>query len=285
MYILLLAEVIVLCILYLASRGKYPLPPGCGLQKNDGLKPFIPAGLKFMELIRYDCRTAYDVRLEAKLYELNGPANLHSQLKVHNARKIVITYFCLVFTTFVGTQVQPDAAYAVFGLVIAGAVFIAVDKQLERRVKERRRDIQIDFPEFLNKLILLVNAGQTVSMAVQKIVREGKRERALYKELAVVINEMALGKSELEAYEDFARRCRLQEASAFAAALVQNMRKGNDELVPILRMQALHSWENRKNIARKLGEEASTKLLLPMMISFIAILIMVMAPAVMQLNF
>lgn len=70
----------------------------------------------------------------------------------------------------------------------------------------------------------------------------------------------------------------------FTATLIQNLRKGSDQLVPVLRLQAAACWENRKNIARKLGEEASTKLLFPMAIVFVAILIMVMTPAVMQIQ-
>ncbi len=51
-----------------------------------------------------------------------------------------------------------------------------------------------------------------------------------------------------------------------------------------MRVQAAACWENRKNMAKKMGEEASTKLILPMMIIFVAILLVVLTPAVLQLN-
>ena len=143
----------------------------------------------------------------------------------------------------------------------------------------------MEFPELLSKLILLVNAGLSVSGAIRKIVKDSRKISPLYIELAMTINEINSGKSEIQSYEDFAKRCRQPEVTMFTGTLIQNLRKGNDELIPILRLQANTCWENRKNIARKLGEEASTKLLLPMIIVFIAIIVMIMTPAVLQLHF
>jgi tight adherence protein C len=40
----------------------------------------------------------------------------------------------------------------------------------------------------------------------------------------------------------------------------------------------------RKNAAKRIGEEASTKLLLPMMLMFIAILLIVALPAVLAMR-
>jgi tight adherence protein C len=52
----------------------------------------------------------------------------------------------------------------------------------------------------------------------------------------------------------------------------------------LLRLQADECWELRKLRAKQLGEEASAKLLIPMMIMFVGILIIVVLPAVLQLN-
>ena len=47
----------------------------------------------------------------------------------------------------------------------------------------------------------------------------------------------------------------------------------------ILRLEALQAFENRKARAKKLGEEAGTKLLIPMFIMFAVVLVMIMIPA------
>lgn len=75
-----------------------------------------------------------------------------------------------------------------------------------------------------------------------------------------------------------------QRISRFITVILQNMRKGNAEMVAVLRLQANECWDLRKHTAKRLGEEASTKLLLPLMLMFLAILIIVGTPALLALN-
>jgi len=284
MLILLAVEVIGILALYLMSRGKFKDELAFDDEKGDRLKTFLPIGLQLMAVFNHSYRSAYEKGLETRLAELKGVRYAHDYLKIHIAAKTVIMAFSLVFITFVGTQAEIDASYAVFSIILLAALFYVTDRQLDNRVRKRRREIQIEFPEFLNKLILMINAGLTVSGAMQKILRDNRKENSLYLELGIALNDINSGKPELQAYEEFAKRCRLQEVTMFVSILVQNLRKGNSELIPVLRLQANTCWENRKNIARKLGEEASTKLLFPMIIVFVAILIMIMTPAVFQLG-
>ena len=132
----------------------------------------------------------------------------------------------------------------------------------------------------MNKLTLLINAGMTVTRAWEKIVSDSKKDSVLYRELSLTVADIQAGKAELYAYEDFAKRCRIPEITKFVSVAVQNMKKGNTELVSILRLQAAECWEMRKRTAKRLGEEMSTKLLFPMMLMFLAILIIVATPAI-----
>jgi hypothetical protein len=61
--------------------------------------------------------------------------------------------------------------------------------------------------------------------------------------------------------------------------LSQNLRKGGKGISEILRVEAIQSFENRKSTAKRLGEEAGTKLLMPMLGMLAVVLIMVMIPA------
>ena len=45
------------------------------------------------------------------------------------------------------------------------------------------------------------------------------------------------------------------------------------------------TWEMRKHAVKQMGETASTKLILPMMLMFVAILLIAVAPAIMQFSF
>ncbi|MCX7710835.1 MAG: type II secretion system F family protein [Clostridia bacterium] len=179
---------------------------------------------------------------------------------------------------------QTGVIFSIFGLVILCLISFAMDSKLNQQVRERRLLLQLDFPDFLNKLTLLINAGMTVNRAWEKIVKDNKKDRPLYQELSLTFSEIQSGKSEAYAYEDFAKRCGIPQITKFTAIIVQNMKKGSSELVSILKFQANECWEMRKNAAKRLGEEAGTKMLLPMMIMFIAVLIIVALPAVMAMQ-
>ena len=49
-------------------------------------------------------------------------------------------------------------------------------------------------------------------------------------------------------------------------------------------MEAIQSFENRKSTARRLGEEAGTKLLMPMIGMLAVVFVMVMVPAFMSMQ-
>lgn len=61
--------------------------------------------------------------------------------------------------------------------------------------------------------------------------------------------------------------------------LSQNLRKGTKGLSQILQKEAAIAFEERKGIAKRLGEEAGTKLLGPMFLMLGIVLIIIIVPA------
>ena len=66
--------------------------------------------------------------------------------------------------------------------------------------------------------------------------------------------------------------------------LTQNLRKGNRGLGELLETEMWQAFENRKALARKQGEEAGTKLLLPMIGMLGVVMVIVIAPALMSMQ-
>ena len=108
---------------------------------------------------------------------------------------------------------------------------------------------------------------------------KNKGVRWLYEEILLVCNELDSGVPEAEAYMHFGRRCHLRQYTKLSSLLVQNLRRGNDTLLQVLQEEAQSSFEERKNLARELGEEAGTKLLLPMMIMLGITMLIIIVPA------
>jgi hypothetical protein len=64
-----------------------------------------------------------------------------------------------------------------------------------------------------------------------------------------------------------------------ASLLEQNRKTGLKNLRYLLEEEVAAAFEERKNIAKRLGEEAGTKLLLPLFLMLGIVMVMVVAPA------
>ncbi|HOE57448.1 MAG TPA: type II secretion system F family protein [Bacillota bacterium] len=286
MLLIFITEIMIFGFLYFHARSKYE-DFGGTTNKKDYLSMIImPVALLITDKLFSGRFSAYERKLSTKLSELYGIRDIKNRLKIHIARKIMHMVIAFLAVTLLGVLAdKPDTGYAVFASMVLTAVYCAEDRILDEKIKKRNFCIQFDFPDFLNKLVLLINAGMTVPRAWEKIVKDRVNMTPLYQELNTTYIEIRNGKPETAAYEDFARRCRVKEITKFISAIIQNQRKGNSEIITLLKLQSNECWQLRKSMAKRLGEEASTKLVLPLMIMFLGILVIVVIPAVMQLKY
>ena len=173
----------------------------------------------------------------------------------------------------------------VMGMMI-GILLYALQKQNIRKAEEERKKQMIeDYPEVISKLTLYLGAGMTVKKAWRKITegymkeKEDENERYVYEEMRQTCHEMDSGVTEAEGYENFGRRCDLQIYITLGALLSQNLRKGTKGLSELIKLESIQAFEERKARAKRLGEEAGTKLLLPMFLMLVVVLIIVIVPA------
>lgn len=151
--------------------------------------------------------------------------------------------------------------------------------------------MKCDYPEIVAKLSLLVGAGMTVRMAWEKIVvdyrvrqKSGSKKRYAYEFMSEGLNMLKSGKPQIYVYEEFGMKCGIKEYMKFSSLIVQNIKKGTKELALLLTLEAKDAFKERKNMAKKYGEEAGTKLLLPMIIMLIVVMAIIMVPALMSFS-
>ncbi len=284
---------------YLRSKGKYDEYMEYVDKEEYGLKDFIPLGLlkaestwteKIMPMQLKTILASHNNQVYQKVLELHGPKDVEFYYYIHSGYRLAAAILASAMAAIMGMimSVQGDtsngALLSVIAIVANFGVPFLVDTSLKESIEKRRRSIQMEFPEFVNKLTLLVNAGMTISKAWEKIINENTKEHILYDEMRYSLMEIKAGKPEAVAYEEFARRCRVKEVTKFVSVIVMNLKRGGSEVVPVLKAQGNECWEMRKNAARQLGEEASTKILIPLMIMFMGIVLIVSTPAVLSMT-
>jgi hypothetical protein len=121
-------------------------------------------------------------------------------------------------------------------------------------------------------------------MDYQKRQQVKGKERPGYELVLQLQRELADGVGEALALEHFGNNSGCKEYRKLALLLQQNRRKGNEDLILRLEREDMEAFELRKNLAMKAGEEASTKLLLPMMGMLAVVIVMIIVPAMMQMQ-
>jgi len=169
----------------------------------------------------------------------------------------------------------------VLGVVLAIRPYISASREIEKR----RRLIIMELPIMMSKLMLLVGAGETVQGALVRCL-DGKQpdNHPLYKEWRGAMDALRNGHPFHMALERFNRRCAVQEASVFTTVLLLNYRKGGEHFVLALRELSYSLWEKRKAAARARGEEASSKLVFPLVGILLVLMVLVAAPAVLLMG-
>ena len=176
------------------------------------------------------------------------------------------------------------------GVLICG-ILVWGKRQEEKETRQKAVEQMIrDYPDILSKFTLLLSTGMTVQAVWIKIVQGYEREkekvgiRHAYEEMLVACHEMQSGVAEAEAYERFGRRCGVAQYMKLGALLSQNLKKGGKGLGELLKLESIQAFETRKSVARRVGEEASTKLLVPMFGMLAVVMIIVIIPAFLSIQ-
>ncbi len=182
---------------------------------------------------------------------------------------------------------EPKGIVFIFFVMGVLVWFIVLKEGIEKQEKNRERQLIRDYPELISQFTLLLSAGMTISGAWTKLVsqyeknqnRNGKERRYLYEEMMLTLREIKNGVSEVEAISAFGNRIKLTPYLKFSSLLSQNIRKGSRGLIELLREEGKLAYEERKENAKQLGEEAGTKLLLPMIIMLGIVFVIILVPS------
>ncbi len=174
-----------------------------------------------------------------------------------------------------------------FAMFLIIAFLIYYYKIYNPKITKEKRDklLITDYPEIVSKLSLLMGAGMSTYNALIKITDDYKKTgktKPAYEELSVCLNRISAGIPETDAYVEFGQKCSAMCYIKLGNLLSQNISKGTDNIFQLLKEETEKAFEDRKALAKKLGEEAGTKLLLPMTMMLSVVLIIIVIPAFMS---
>ena len=102
-------------------------------------------------------------------------------------------------------------------------------------------------------------------------------------ELEYAVNQIDSVLDEAIVYEDLGRRIGLNAYAGLMHQLSRNLKIGTKDLLGLMENELTAAMEIRKENAKRKGEEASTKLLFPMIVLLLIVMLMIVTPVLISL--
>jgi len=208
-----------------------------------------------------------------------------AEFAVYNTRHLLAAMFSCAIGLSGGAILAGGLAYAVGmeqglwlvfgGLPLAVLLAYVLYNDLQSKSKKRREEIMSDFPQAVTEVALLTSSGMELFRAWGEVCKDSERKGSLYREMRRTVSEINNGFTPSAAINGFIRRCGTKDTARLGTSILQNLTRGNDELSEFLATLSKEVWDERKHNARRLGEQAKSKLIGPMGLIFLGIILLI----------
>jgi tight adherence protein C len=165
--------------------------------------------------------------------------------------------------------------------LVAGVIgYLLPDLVLSRMIAKHAKKITNGLPDALDLLVICIEAGSSLDQSIVKASDELEVSHpALATELRLVTTEIRAGKPRIEAFQNFAKRTRVEDVRSLVTMLMQTDRFGTS-VAQALRVHADTSRTKRRQRAEERAAKIGVKLVFPLVLCiFPAVYIVCIGPA------
>ncbi len=215
-------------------------------------------------------------RLRANLQMAGNPGNISPNMFIGLRMALAITLAFVISLLVIG---RLPFIQALAGVAIAFMIgYILPGIWLDRKIKERKKNILKALPDALDLLCISVEAGLAFDLALQRVAQKWDNE--LSREFQRVLQDIRLGRTRREALRDMAARTGVEDVQTFVSAVIQADQLGVS-MSKILRIQSDQLRTRRRQRAEEAAQKAPVKMLIPMVfLIFPALFVVILGPAV-----
>lgn len=185
--------------------------------------------------------------------------------------------------TFLGAKI------GLLGVLAAVAMIIGLAKEEKNKKENHIKSMIRDYPKIVESLSLYIGAGLSIKNALYRIseeymIRRGKKKEAGFEGVLKVCREIEEGRSEIKALENLPKYCPTREYRRLSNLLTSSIKKGSKGMLEQLESEETEAFEMLKQNVKIAGEEASTKMLFPMIGLLGIVLIIIIAPSIFNMQ-
>ena len=158
--------------------------------------------------------------------------------------------------------------------------------KIRKEENKARESVIYELPQFINKLILLLNGGLVLTDAIRRTVKEREdmgEESYFYSRMEEIYDDAVRTNSPVEIMiGEFARDTQVREFIRVASVISDNVTKGT-ALTEMLESEGAYLWFARKKKAQEMGRLAETKMTAPLVILLVILIAITITPAMIQM--
>lgn len=179
----------------------------------------------FFEVLRNDAPESLRPRLiRAGFFSRRAPL-------IFNLTRTALAFLVFVLIWLViyllSASVRP-LIVLMFAVAFSGTVFILANVALDRLGKRREREYRKLFPDFMDLLIVCVDAGLGIDAALDRVSREFLVTNPDFgTHLSIIVLELRAGRPIHEALSNFAAQVNLEEGRSLATLFRQSLELGS----------------------------------------------------------
>ena len=256
-----------------------------GVILADGVDPAIPS---FSDRIIRPMGRAFAAKVR-EMYPSQHLDRLHQQLLYAGlSNTLRAEELATIQVVMAGVAVVGGLSVCVFApgsikiklflvMVLSISAILGPPAWLARKVRERTTGINRDLPDVLDLLTIAVEAGLGLEQAMEAACAD--MVSPMSEELARTLQEMSLGLSRSQAFENLKERSESQDLTSFVAVLAQADALGMP-IGRVLRSQADEMRARRRARAREQAAKLPVKILFPVLFFILPpLMIIVVGPA------
>jgi tight adherence protein C len=225
--------------------------------------------------------TDYVARTRKKFVSIGSydPVSVDRFLAVRIACLVIIPVgLILIFFVFKMTGLMA----LVLAVLVVLIALMGPEAWLNRKVDERKSEIQRSLPDILDLLVISVEAGLGFEQALDRTV--AAVPGALSQEFSRMLGETRAGATRSDAMRALEARVDVPEVRSFVLAILQADTFGVS-IGRVLRAQAEEMRIKRRQLAQERAQKAPVKMLIPMVFCiFPALFVVILGPAAISIT-
>lgn len=173
------------------------------------------------------------------------------------------------FFAFSWFSLDPTSWRFVLFVMATALAFFGPDMWLDRRAKDRQKQIERDLPDVLDQTVIALESGLSFEAALSRISDNGSGPLA--DEFKRTLQDMRLGMSRRTAYRALSERTSVEDVKRFCKQIVQAEEFGVS-MSTVVRNRAKDMRIKRRFRAEEIAQKIPVKIIFPLAVCFMPVL-------------